>query len=301
MKKTTLVLAAMLCAGVAQMTAPQMSEAQPAPKSFSQIFALGKQDLNSKDFGVAEEDGRGLLVLARSPQEKGQALRLLGEALFRRKAFDEAKEQWNTLLALTGTSDDEGIHAVAHIGLSRIYSAQGNYEEAIPQYKSVVNYLDQKGAGEAKVYKDIFSLALVDTYYNARQDDLAQEQLDRLIASAQDNPAILMLAHTRAAQINYEQGNYDKARSNYQQVLKQADAGSLKAVSIRTFATNQIAAVNDSEQAAAEAKLVGDYEFILKRSPEFDRKVSQTILGFISGPIADKTLEDKPFTNMGGK
>ena len=289
MKKTTLVLAAMLCAGVAQMTAPQMSEAQPAPKSFSQIFALGKQDLDSKDFEAAERDARDSLVLARSAQEKGQSLSLLAEALYHREAYAQAKEQWNAVLDLRGTNDDENTHAFAHLGLAITYSAQGSYNQAIPHYKAAIDYFEQKNV---KQLTALFSLSLADAYYHTHKNDLAQEQLNRVVAYSQNIPILLAVAHTRLGQINFEQQQFDQARANYEQVLRQVDAVNFGNSKPEVFAERQIAVLNVIK------KMIGDGAFprgttsTVNRPDEFDDDVSQFIIELVGGSLLNETIVD---------
>lgn len=291
MKKTTIFLGATLCIGIAQVTTLHISNAQPAPLSFNQVLTVGQQDLTNRDFGAAEEDAHGLLVLARSPQEKAQALELLGEALYRRGAYDEAREQWQAVLDLTDTANDKNTRARAHLGLARSYNAQGSYDKAVPHYQAAINDFDQKGGRDVKQLTALFSLALADALYNARQNDLAQEQLNRA-AAAQNIPQLLMLTYTRAGQIDFEQRKFDKARADYQQVLQQEKVANLDS-RLSTFATNQIASLNTMKDIVGEGTLPENHTFVVERSVEFDQKVSQVIAEAVDEMLLNKVVMGK--------
>ena len=268
MKKTTILLGAVLLVGIAQVSISHMSQAQPAPMSYDRVLAMGKQDLSDKDYDNAEYEARELLVLARSSKQKSQALNLLGETLYRRKSYNEAREQWQAALELRGTGDDEAIHAIAQLGLARSYAAQDSYDEAIPHFKAVVDYFEQKK--EANVATSLFSFALADAYYNTRQNNFAQNQINRVIAFSQDNPPLLMVAYTRAGQINFEQRKFEKARADYKQVLQQSEAANIPFTKLKVFATNQIVSMDTVKKIVGEGELPKNETYSVERATEFD-------------------------------
>ena len=289
MKRTIITLSAILCVGVAQVGITHTSKAQTTPLGFDQVLALGRQGLGSKNFEAAERDARDSLVLARSPQEKGQSLSLLAEALYHREAYAQAREQWNAVLDLRGTNDDENTHAFAHLGLARTYSAQGSYNQAIPHYKAAIDYFEQKNV---KQLTALFSLSLADAYYHTHKNDLAREQLNRVVAYSQNIPILLVVAHTRFGQINFEQQQFDQARANYEQVLRQVDAVNFGNSKPKVFAERQIAVLNVIK------KMIGDGAFpkgttsTVNRPDEFDDDVSQFIIELVDGSLLNETIVD---------
>ena len=249
MNKTTLALAALLCAGLVPTLAPRpaLAQAQPATPRYNLILQAGKAYFAAQDYAAAQDSAREMLELAASPDEKSQALMLLAESFYRLKDYDQARAQWSQMLDLSETDDDEGTHAMARFGLFRSYTAQGNYKEAIPHLKAVQSYLptalaQEEEEGERASLTALFSIILADAYYQAGQDELALEQLDLAIGADADSP-LLILANLRAAQLDFEQLNLDKARDEYQRVLKQLKDADLDNAKIKPFVDSRIIAI----------------------------------------------------------
>ena len=284
MNKLTFALAALLCVGLAPAIIPYISHAQPAPLSFNQILAMTQQELTNGDYQAVEDDARGLKILARSPQEEGQALNLLGESFYGRQNYNEARKQWNSVLELTGTGDIERNQAFAHLGLARSYNAQGSYDKAIPHLKVAVDYFDQQKTDRDNIFAAFFSLALSDALYNAHQNDLALKQLDWAITAGQDSPDLLVVAYTRRGQLSTEQSQLAKARTDFEQVLKLGKTTDMGTDDFSNYAQNAINGLDNMKHLLkADGNLKEGLSTVTKRPTEFDQKVSQMIARLTNG------------------
>lgn len=288
MKKTSIILGVMLCVGITQVSISHMSQAQPAPRSFNQILATTQQELTNGDYQTVEDDARGLMILARSPQEKGQALSLLGEAFYRRQAYDEAREQWNSALELSGTGDIEKTQALAHLGLARSYSAQGSYDKAIPHFKVAVDYFDQK---KMKPFVATFSLALADAYYQTHQNGLASNQTERAITAGQGLPDLLLVAHIRHGQLSLELNRFAEGRTDFEQVLKLGETTDVGTDYLKFYAQNALGGLDSIKHLLTDdGKLKKGLRSVTYRPTEFDQNISQVIAGATDEAVADKDL-----------
>ena len=281
MKKTTLVLGAMLCVGITQVSISHMSQAQPAPLSFNQILLRSQHEVINGDYQTVEEDARGLKALARSPQEEAQALDLLAESFFGRQDYDEARKQWNSVLELSGTGDIERTQAFAQVGLARSYDAQGSYDKAIPHFKVAVDYFDQNKTDKDSFFAAFFSLALSDTLYNAHQNDLALKQLDRTIAlvqNAQDTSSFLVFAYHKRGQLHLEQGQLAEGRADFEQVVKLGKTANMGTDDFSNYAQNTINGFDNIKHLlTADGNLKQGLRVVTHRPTEFDQKVSRMI------------------------
>jgi tetratricopeptide (TPR) repeat protein len=255
MKKSTLVLSALLSMGVASSGLTHASYAQPAPLDFSQALIQIQADFKSKNYEVAEKNARQLLALANAPDETSQAHLILGEVFYLRKMFEPARAEWNKLLTPMGDADSDANLVVTHLNLARTYTAENNYEKAIPHLKAGIAALqeddapdeknkDKEKAGEIKEVDQkktvLFSLALANALFHTGQFDLAQEQWAKLIDFSQDLPTLHLIVLTRSSQIDIVQRHYKKALAGYEQVLASKEEAPL----IKAFAKNQIKGLN---------------------------------------------------------
>ena len=287
MKKTTIVLGAMLCIGIAQVGISHMSQAQQAPRSFNQILVRSQHEVINGNYQTVEEDARGLKALARSPREEAQALDLLAESFFGRQDYDEARKQWNSVLELSGTGDIERTQAFAQVGLARSYDAQGSYDKAIPHFKVAVDYFGQKKADKDSLFAAIFSLALSDALYNAHQNDLALKQLDHTIAlgqNAEDSASFLVFAYHKRGQLYLEQGRFGEARTDFEQVLKLAETTDMGTDKFSNYAQNAINGLDKIKHLLTDdGRLKEGFTSVAYRPTEFDQKVSQMIAKLTNG------------------
>lgn len=225
MKKSTIVLSAILCAvicvgiaqvGIAQMPTSRMGAVQPSQSGYSQTLILTKQSLKDKNYEVAAKDAQKLLASANSPEQTGRSLIILGETFYRRKMYEQARVQWNKVLIFTKDGGDDTLRAIAHLGLARSYSAEGSFDKAILEYKVVMNSFNPEDENRESA---IFCLALANAYYNTKQYDLAHQQLKQVIESTEDNPTFLAVALTRAGQVDLTQRRIKKSLADFNQVL----------------------------------------------------------------------------------
>lgn len=292
MKKSTIVLAALSCAGIAQVGLYQMGTAQPTQPSYSQALALSKKDLKGKNYVAAQRHAQQLLALAKSPEETGKATVMLAESFYRLKMYEQARVHWNTLLNLSGTEDDNGFHVIAHLGVARSYTAQGIVDKAIPEYKAVVDSIAQEGDKSAI---SAFPLALANSYYKAQQYDLAQRQLNQVIASSQDNPPLLLVALVRDGQINFIQRRFQKSLAEFQQVLDILDSRHFKEAAstsdLKTYIQRQIVALNGLIAAQlGEGQIHSKVGFRVERDTEFDGKIDAFIQMFMDDVVVNDAI-----------
>jgi tetratricopeptide (TPR) repeat protein len=238
MKKSTFVLSASLCMGLAQMGFTPIAHAQPAPLSYSQARTLAKQDLEAKNYEAAEKEALQMVALAGSPDETGVARMVLGQSFYLRKMYEPARAQWNHLLTLNPNGNGA---TVGHLLLARTYSAEGIFEKSIPHYVAAISAFDEpdeKDVADKPNEKDdsnesgmgtILSLGLANAYYQTEQFDLAQKPLNRVIKSAQDNSFLQLIALTRLSEIDFMEFRLKKAVEGFTQVLAiKIDAPALK-------------------------------------------------------------------------
>jgi tetratricopeptide (TPR) repeat protein len=235
MKKSTFVLSATLCMGLAQTGTTPLALAQPAPLRFSQVRVAVKQDIEGKKYEDAEKDALQMVALAESPDETNEALTVLGQTYYLRKMYEPARVQWNKLLAL----NPDGNY-LYHLFLARSFSAEGNFVKSIPHYEVALLELDKENAKDQaeKPEKDasetlglgtLLSLGLANAYYHTEQYDLAQEQLKRVVKSSQGLDFLNLIALTRSSEINYAELSLEKAIEGFKKVLaSEEDAPALK-------------------------------------------------------------------------
>ena len=224
MKKSTFVFAAILCAGLAQI-----SHAQPT--TYETALAAGKSDFKIEKYEAATKDAAESLAVAASPEETGDALMLLGETFYRRKMYGEAQTQWAKMLELRGTDDDDALHTFAHLGYARSYDAQGQWDKAIPEHQLVRSQFEahiktdgdaNTNAVEAKQLLAPFDFALANAYSHTKQYDLAQQQLKQIIQYSDGDSGYRLLALIKRGQIDTVQRDFKGALDSFNQVLKLA-------------------------------------------------------------------------------
>ena len=184
---------------------------------------------NSKpeNYEAATKDAAESLALAASPEETGQALTLLGETYYRRQMVDEAQQQWAKLLALPD-SDDGSLHAFAHLGFARSYDAQGQFDKAIPEYKTFIENLKtqitDENTAETKQILAPLSFALANAYAGAKQYDLAQQELKQIIEYSEGDSGYRLLSLVKRGEVDINQRNFKGALDSFNQALALADA-----------------------------------------------------------------------------
>ena len=224
MKKSTFVLCAILCAGLASS-----SHAQPAqPANYAAKLSATQQEFKAKHYELAEKDAQRSLDLATSPEETGEALTLLGESYYRRKMVGEAQTQWAKMLAFQGTDDDEGLHAFAHFGFARSYDAQGQFEKAIPEYKTFMEsfktQIADENTAETKQIFAPFNFALANAYAANKNYDLAQQELKQIIEYSEGDSGYRLLSLVKRGEVDMNQRDFKGALDSFNQVLALADA-----------------------------------------------------------------------------
>ncbi len=223
MKNSTLVLCAILCAGFANSSHAQ--DAQPT--TYETALAAGQRDFKSEKYEAATKDVAESLAVAASPEETGEALTLLGESYYRRKMYDEAQQQWTKILALPD-NDDESSHAFAHFGFARSYDAQGQFDKAIPEYKTFIESLKTQitdaNTAEGKQTLAPFNFALANAYAATKQYDLAQQELKQITEYSKGDSGYRLLALIKRGEVDMNQRDFKGALDSFNQVLALADA-----------------------------------------------------------------------------
>ena len=218
MKKSTFVLCAILCAGLVQS-----SRAQPAtPTTYETALAAGKNEFKTAKYELATKSAAESLAVAASPDETGEALRLLGESYYRRKMYIEAEAQWAKILALPD-GEDGSAHFFAHLGYARSYSAQRQWDKAIPEYQIVIKsfkgQMADKSAAETQQTLAPFSFALANAHAGAKQYDLAQGQLKSIIEYSEGDSGLLLLALVKRGEVAINQRDFKGALDSFNQAL----------------------------------------------------------------------------------
>ena len=224
MKKSTLILCAILCAGLA----PNSSHAQPAqPTTYAATLSAGQREFKAEDYEAATQDAPESLAVAASPEQTGEALTLLGESYYRRKMYSEAQTQWAKMLALPD-NDDESSHAFAHFGFARSYDAQGQFDKAIPEYKTFIESLKTQvtdaNTAQGKQTLAPLTFALANAYAGAKQYDLAQQQLKQIIEYSEGDSGYRLLALVKRGEVDMNQRDFKGALDSFNQALALADA-----------------------------------------------------------------------------
>lgn len=222
MKKSAFVLCAILCVGIANS-----SHAQPTqPATHEAALVVSKRDFKAENYEAATTDAKELLAVAASLQEVGEARMLLGETYYRRKMFDEAGAQWAKILELRDTGDDESLQTFAHLGYARSYAAQGQFDKAIPEYKSVIESFEAQAKADGddknpdtKTTLAPFTLALADAYYHTKQYDLAQQQLSQIIQFSEGDSVFRLLALIKAGEIDLLERKFGDAADKWKRAL----------------------------------------------------------------------------------
>ena len=299
MKKSTLVLCAILCAGLA----PNSSHAQPAqPTTYAATLSAGQRDFKAEDYEAATKDAESLLTLATSPQQTGDALTLLGETYHRRKMYGEAQTQWAKMLELPETGENEGVHLIAHLGSARSYSAQGQWDKAVPEYQSVISqteaHLKTDGDAnptESKQTLAPFYFALANAYSHNKQYDLAQQQLKQVIQYSEGDSPFRLLALTQAGEIDVLERKFGDAADNWKRALEMSPAPTdpAKAGSIRALIP--LLESLDKQQLGAGQANDGKLKINVEPPKEIDEATNAIITGtldiFFDGFISDSSEE----------
>ena len=219
MKKSSLILCAILCAGLAQISRAQTAK----PTTYQTALTAGKTDFKAKNYELATKNAAESLAVAASPDETGVALRLLGESYYRRQMYGEAQAQWAKILALPD-DEDRSAHFFAHLGYARSYSAQGQWDKAIPEFQSVIEstktHLADESAAETQQTLAPFSFALANAYAGAKQYDLAQGQLKAIIEYSEGDSGLLLLALVKRGEVAIHQRDFKGALDSFNQALE---------------------------------------------------------------------------------
>lgn len=220
MKKSTIVLPTILCLGVATMSLVPKGIAQSAGLTYSQSFDKSKQNIRAKNYAAAEKGAQESLTLAKSPEEIGGALMLLGETFYQRKMYEQARTKWSQVATLNDPQGENGFQIFAHVGLARIYKAEGNADRAIREYKEALASIDALPNPDNKQGgKTAILFALADAYVGARQFGPARELFSQIFKANSDEPVLSSLALLNLGKIDVLQNNYKKALTTFNQVL----------------------------------------------------------------------------------
>ena len=299
MKKSSFLLCAILCAGLA----PNSSHAQTtSPTTYEAALAAGKSDFKAENYEATTKDAAESLALATSPAETGDALTLLGETYYRRKMYGEAQMQWAKMLALPETGENEGGHLIAYLGSARSYSAQGQWDKAVPEYQAVISqteaHLKTDGDANATESKQTLAplyLALADAYYHTKQYDLAQQQLKQLIQYSEGDSPFRLLALTQAGEIDVLERKFGDAADKWKRALEMSPAPTdpAKAGSIRALIP--LLESLDKQQVGAGQANDGKLKIRVEPPKEIDEATNAIITGtldiFFDGFISDSPEE----------
>ena len=302
MKKSTLVLCAILCAGFA----PNSSHAQPTqPTTYAATLSAGQRDFKAEDYEAATKNAAESLALATSPAETGEALTLLGETYHRRKMYGEAQTQWAKLLELQDTGENEGVHLIAHLGSARSYSAQGQWDKAVPEYQAVISqteiHLKTTGDANATETKQTLAplyFALANACYHAKQYDLAQQQLKQLIQYSEGDSPFRLLALIQAGEIDVLERKFGDAAGNWKQALEMSPTptGSAKEGGIKELIP--LLESLDKQQVGAGQANDGKPKINVEPPKEIDETMSAVVKGTLDsvfdGFISDSSEESQP-------
>lgn len=186
MRKSIAVLFAVLC-----LSLPQVGLTQPQLKlpDYSEVIAQSQQNIKVKNYVNAEKEAQEALALAKNPAQTGDALMAFGETFYGRHRFEEARIQWNKVIALPVTDPEDNFLIRGHMALAQSYLSEGNAEKAISEYTVLLpifeNNPDFKNEpnfkAEGTTVKAVFAALVAGAYLEARQFGIARDQFDQLL------------------------------------------------------------------------------------------------------------------------
>lgn len=214
------------------------------------------------------------------PIEIAQACNLMGAVNWNRSRYDEAVEWHNKCLSIRAECKDEIGVATSYNNLGLVYRSMGRIEEALECFRKSMEIKQRHNAlpGVAAAHMNI-ALAYLD------QEELKEAEKNCEIAGrlAEDigNQQLLAEAHGTMGEIQYLQGNFDKARNYYYQDLHLCE----KTMSLpeRAVTLRRLGELNLSEGKIKEATA------LLKQAAPLNQKIGSrlesVLLNLLDGRI----------------
>ena len=210
---TLLVAASVIAAPDAPTAPPQNPFAVPL-SPYDELVNASRAQFEAKDFAGAQKNVEAMLAIAKTPKEKSDALRRLGQTLDAQEQYDKARELWKQALPLAKESSGDLTELNLLIGQS--YYKQENWQSYLD---SALPLLDVFRADEG-TSKSAFRLQLAEAYSKLEQQDKAREQL-ALVVQDETLPGDLRgLAQLNLAENYREADEDDKARPLYEALTK---------------------------------------------------------------------------------
>ncbi len=201
---------------------PEAKEIKPEVKLTLSQTALkqAKRSIREVSYGAAEQQSRQSLATAKTAQERGNALMVLGQTFYSRRQYDLARAQWNRAAVLKAPE----LATRAHASIARSYVAQENLDAAIAQYKIALSsvaadsVLSAEDRGDNKI---LVALPLAAIYFKRGQLETARQQFRQIAQSAPNEPQVSALGLLLVGAIEILQKNPQAASTSFDQAAKQ--------------------------------------------------------------------------------
>ncbi len=283
MKKLFIILFSVSLLSVACMSSDNIGVAYADGPTYSQAFSQSKQNLKTANYATAEKDAQESLFLAKSSEETGEALVLLGEAFYGRKMYEEARISWSKATLIDDPSG-KGFQIFARLGLGRIYKAQASASKAVIEYQAVLAGFDSKPNQAGGYLRKISALALANAYLEAGRYEMAKQQFNQIAETTKDKPVLSSLALYNIAKIDVLQKNFESALLGFNQILNMKEVYSFVEQPSREQVT-AITAILPVINALRESKLNANVE--VKVADDVSDNIDSLIDKVIEAVVAD--------------
>ena len=199
----TLLLAATLLAATGGVA---------ASATYAQQQQLARQQLADRNFVAAQQLGEALLKLAQTPDEKVEALTLLGLTFSRQKLYSRAVETWQDALTYQGVLPIN--REVARRLLADTYREMGQWENARREYEKMLANPSQNNGNRKNTLDD-----LARVYLEAGDFDKSREIYRRIIQTPGLDESSIDSAYEKIASTYQSQGNEQQEKLTYQELL----------------------------------------------------------------------------------
>ncbi len=218
----TLLLAAVLTAATSAVAAPAVAApdapaTQTAPavaSAYDELVNASRAQFEAKDFAGAQKTVEQMLAIAKTPKEKSEALRRLGQTFDAQEQYDKARETWKQ--ALTLTKDSPSDSSFLNLMIGQTYYKQENWQLYID---AALPLLDSFRADEGAT-KSAFRIQLGEAYSKLGQQDKAREQLALVVQDETLSTDLRGVGQLNLAENYRESDEDDKARPLYEALTK---------------------------------------------------------------------------------
>ena len=219
--KTLLLTAVLITAtsavaapGAPAETTPATQIAPIAASPYEELVNASRAQFEAKNFAGAQKTVEQMLAIAKTPKEKSDALRRLGQTFDAQEQYDKARETWKQALALTKDSPSDSSFLNLMIG--QTYYKQENWQLYLD---AALPLLDSFRADEGAT-KSAFRIQLGEAYSKLGQQDKARQQLTMVAQDETLSTDLRGVGQLNLAE-NYRESDEDgKARPLYEALTK---------------------------------------------------------------------------------